>query len=84
MLNLKCYVRLNHEWRSELEAVLISFVPAVEVHQRKTQYNTESTSCGPLPVNTDCIVKLETFDKDRLYQVPLECVRIVDKYEKEE
>lgn len=83
MLNLKCYVRLNHEWRSELEAVLLSFVPAVELHQRKTSYGTDQTGCGHLPMNTDCIVKLETFDKGRVYQVPLECVRIVDEYEKE-
>lgn len=83
MLNLKCYARLNHEWRSELEAVLIGFVPTAEVHQRKSWYNREQTFCGPLPVSTDCIVKLETFDADKLYQVPLECVRIVDKYEGE-
>lgn len=75
-LNLKCFVRLNKTWRSPIEATLISFVPSAEpVRQRPIVGGVLDT------ITTDAIVKLETFDKDKLYQVPLECVEVVDEWD---
>lgn len=73
-LNLKCYVRLNKTWRSPIEATLIAFVPSAE-RQRRIAGGVLDT------ITTDAIVKLETFDKDKLYQVPLECTEVVDEWD---
>lgn len=75
-LNLKCFVRLNKTWRSPLEAILISFVPSAEaVRQRPIAGGALDT------ISTDAVVRLQTFDKDKLYQVPLECVEVVDEWD---
>jgi len=77
MLNLKCYVKLNNNWRTEIEAILIGFVPS-------------PTRIRPIvggeldTISTDCIVKLLTFDKDRLYQIPLELTRVVEQWDEKE
>lgn len=69
-LNMKCMVRLNNDWRTPIEATLIAFVPS--------EKRVRPISGGKLDtITTDCIVRLETFDKGNLYQVPLECVTCV-------
>lgn len=73
-LNLKCYVRLNNKWRSPIEAILIAFVPSAE-RQRPIVGGVLDT------ISTDAIVRLVTFDKDKLYQVPLECTEVVDDWD---
>jgi len=77
-LNLKCYVRLNKNWRSRIEAVLIAFVPAAEPTQRSMVGGVLDT------ISTDAIVRLMSFDKDKLYQIPLECVEVVDDWTEKE
>ncbi len=72
-LNMKCMVRLNKEWRTPIEAVLIALVPSAG------GVTTRPISGGKLDtISTDCIVLLKTFDKGKLYQVPLECVAIYE------
>lgn len=73
-LNLKCYVELNEMWRTPIEATLIAFVPSAK-RNRLVPGATLDT------ITTDAIVKLETFDKDKLYQIPLEYVEIVDEWD---
>lgn len=68
-LNLKCFVKLSPDGRSIIPATLITFVSSP-----KTYNNTTST---------DGIVKLETFDKGKLYQLPLDHITIVDSWDKE-
>jgi hypothetical protein len=72
-LNLKCYVRIKENWRTSIKAILIAFVPA-EKRQRPIAEGVLDT------ITTDAIVRLLTFDADKLYQVPLELVGVVDEW----
>jgi hypothetical protein len=74
MLNLKCVVRLNKDWRSPIEATLIAFVPAAAGVTTRTILGKSELDT----ISTDAIVRLDTFDKDKLYQIPLECVMMGD------
>lgn len=79
-MNLKCYVRLNRKWRSPLEAYLLAFVPAADTMPfTRTVADNQNLDT----ISTDCIVRLCTFDKDKLYQVPLDCVEVVDEWKVE-
>lgn len=75
-LNLKCFVKINKTWRTPIEAILIAFVPSAEETRRRP------IAGGVLDtISTDAIVRLQTFNKDALYQVPLECVEVVDEWD---
>ena len=75
-LNLKCTVRLNRRWASEIDATLIAFVPAAKIapHTRTVTGLSELDT-----ISTDCIVQLRSFDYGKLYQVPLDCVTITQE-----
>ena len=61
-------VRLNESWRTRIKATLVAFVPSPE-RQRMAVGNTKLDK-----ISTDAIVKLESFDKGKFYQIPLELV----------
>lgn len=79
-INLKCYARLSHDWNSRIEAILIAFVPSPEVRTERMNMNRKDLSCKEVKISQDCIVRLMSFNKNHLYQVPLECVEIVDEW----
>ena len=76
-MNIKCYVRLNKDWRSQIAAMLLEFVPSSKGIHDRTDFsgNTYDT------ISTDGIVRLMTFDKGGLYQIPLDCITVVDEWD---
>lgn len=83
-LNLKCYVRLNPNWRSLIPAILICIFPesTENVGKRQRMYNGMiDTSCGESYVSSYGIVKLLSLNKGGLYQIPLDCIEVVDDFD---
>jgi hypothetical protein len=75
MINLKCYIKLSPNGASNIPGLLIAFVPSPRIRNRTCGTNTLDT------ISTDGIVKLESFDKGKLYQIPLDQITIVDNWE---
>ena len=73
-MNLKCFVTLNKNWKTPLEAILLTFVPSPSRSRTMVTGDVLDT------ISTDAIVQLLTFDSGKLYQVPLECVQVVDSF----
>jgi len=71
-MNIKCFVTLNKNWKTPLEAMLLAFVPSPPRSREMLTGDVLDT------ISTDAIVQLLTFDAGKLYQVPLECVKVVD------
>lgn len=73
MLNMKCKIKINRDCQCTINAILIAFVPSGKEFTRTIGKDGELDK-----ITTDCIVKLESFDKGKLYQIPLDCVEITE------
>lgn len=74
---MKCCVKLHDIWRGEIKATYLQAVPAANPSSRPIAAGDNRMTY----VTVDALVKLETFDKGRLYQIPPHLVRMVDEWE---
>ncbi len=73
---MKCYVRLNNTWRSNIKATLICFVPRLSILEHKPLAGSDLT----ITSTVDGLVILETFSKGTPYQLPLHLIEIVESW----
>jgi hypothetical protein len=76
----KCLVRLNDGWQTDIEAELLCFVPAATSGRVFHPIRGEAVI---IYYTQDALVKLLSFDSGRIYQLPLNLVRIVEQFDED-
>lgn len=80
-MELKCYVKLSESWVSPIPATIIAFVPLAGRHSPKASIRPISGSELTITYSVDALVKLESFEIGKIYQLPMQFVTVVDEWE---